>query len=73
MNASNLRELTLSTLNRNSQTEPENPVFDSLDKLEIISAIHDEFGSKVADIDGLDEFADFDGLYKILKQHNVVD
>ncbi len=73
MNASELRLLALSALQKNPETEPENPQFDSLDKLEIISAVHDTFGEKVTDLTELDNFSDFQTLLEILKKHNLVD
>ncbi len=72
MNASELRLLAITALQKNAETEPENPQWDSLDKLEIISAIHDTFGEKVADLDELDNFSDFESLLEILKKHNLV-
>lgn len=72
MNASQLRLLALTALHKNPDTEPANPQWDSLDKLEIISTIHDTFGEKVADVDELDNFSDLDTLREILKKHNLV-
>lgn len=73
MNASELRKLAISALQKNPETEPDNPEWDSLDKLEIISAVHDTFREKVADIEDLDDFSDFESLYKILKGNNLVE
>jgi acyl carrier protein len=64
--------LAVTALQKNPETEPANPQWDSLDKLEIISAIHDTFGQDVADLDDLDNFSDFESLLTILKKHNLV-
>ncbi|GAB2823900.1 hypothetical protein GCM10027022_13150 [Alpinimonas psychrophila] len=72
MNESELRLLAVLALQKDPETEPENPQWDSLDKLEIISALHDEFGDKVASLDELDNFSDFETLLEIMKKNNLV-
>lgn len=72
MNSSELRILAITALQKNPETEPENPQWDSLDKLEIISAVHDAFGEKVSDLTELDNFSDFESLNEILKNHGLV-
>ena len=73
MNKSELREFAIKTVGRTSDKEPENPLFDSLDKLEIISAVYDTFGDQANAIAELDNFSDLDSLFDILKASNLVD
>lgn len=73
MNKAELREFTIKAVGRIPEKEPENPLFDSLDKLEIISAIYDFFGDQANEIKELDDFVDFDSLYDILKGSKLVD
>jgi acyl carrier protein len=72
MDATGLREVALKAIGKNVSSEPENPVFDSLDKLEIITALHDTFGDGVAQVDDLDDFSDLESLTAILKAHGVI-
>lgn len=72
MNSSELRSLAITALQKNPESEPENPQWDSLDKLEILTAIHDTFGEKVSDLSELDNFSDFESLNEILKKHGLV-
>lgn len=72
MNSSELRIMALTALQKNPDTEPENPKWDSLDKLEIITAVHDSFGDQVADVADLDNFSDLESLYQILNKHGLV-
>lgn len=72
MEAAELRVLAVKALQKNPETEPANPQWDSLDKLEIISAIHDTFGEEVANLEDLDNFSDFESLLAILRKHDLV-
>jgi hypothetical protein len=72
MDAPRLREVALKAIGKNPAKEPENPLFDSLDKLEIITAMHDTFGDQVAGVDNLDDFSDLDSLTAMLKGHGVI-
>ena len=72
MDAHGLRDVALKAIGKNPAKEPENPLFDSLDKLEIITAMHDTFGDQVAGVDNLDDFSDLDSLTAILKAHGVI-
>ncbi len=73
MNRTSLREFAVVSIGKDPTKESENPAFDSLDKLEIISAVHDHFGEKVADVAELDNFVDLDSLYEILRAHGLVE
>lgn len=73
MNKSELREFAIKAVGRTPEKEPENPLFDSLDKLEIISAVYDAFGDQANTIVELDNFSDLNSLYEILKASNLVD
>lgn len=72
MNKTELREFAIKTVGRTPEKEPENPQFDSLDKLEIISAVYDTFGDKANAIVELDNFSDLNSLFVILKKSNLV-
>ena len=73
MNRSSLRDFAVVSIGKDPAKESENPAFDSLDKLEIISAGHDYFGNKVANVAELDNFVDLDSLYEILNAHGLVE
>lgn len=72
MNKSELREFAIKAVGRNPDKEPENPLFDSLDKLEIISSVYDTFGDAANSISELDNFSDLDSLFEILKASGLV-
>jgi hypothetical protein len=72
MEAHELRAVALKAIGKDPAKEPENPLFDSLDKLEIITVLHDTFGDRVAGVDDLDDFSDLDSLTEILKAHDIV-
>lgn len=72
MNKNELREFAIKAVGRSPEKEPENPQFDSLDKLEIISAVYDNFGDEANSVTELDNFYDFDSLFEILKANNLV-
>jgi acyl carrier protein len=73
MNKKELREFAIKAVGRSPEKEPENPQFDSLDKLEIISAVYDQFGDEANSITELDNFSDLETLFVILKESNLVD
>lgn len=72
MNKQEFRIFTITALQKDPSLEAENPKWDSLDKLEIISAVHDEFGEVVSTVSDLDYFEDFETLYELLKKHKIV-
>ncbi len=73
MDVTELRKITAEALGKDIATVPENPEWDSLDKLEIITHLHDVFGEKVNDIDDLDDFEDLDSLARVLRSGGLVD
>lgn len=72
MDEAELRKFLHHTLDSSPENETANVEWDSLEKLAIISALHDKFGSSVSNIDGLDNFDDFEGLLRILRDNNIV-
>lgn len=72
MDANVLRDLALKAIGKNPAAEVENPQFDSLDKLEIITALHDELGDAISGVDDLDNFTDLETLTNLLKAHGVI-
>lgn len=72
MTKEELRLFCIKSVGRSPEKESQNPAFDSLDKLEIISALHDKFGDAAGSINDLDNFFDLDSLFDILKTHELV-
>lgn len=73
MDVTELRKITADALGKDVVTEPENPEWDSLDKLEIISHLHDVFGESVNQIDDLDNFVDLNSLAALLSESGLID
>lgn len=73
MDIAELRTFTAEALGKDPATAPENPEWDSLDKLEIITHLHDLLGDAASGIANLDNFADLDSLAAILRERGLVD
>ena len=73
MDVTELRTLTAEALGKDPKAVPANPEWDSLDKLEIITHLHDTLGDKVNSVDGLDNFNDLESLAAILRESGLVD
>jgi acyl carrier protein len=72
MDLQELRIFTAEALGKDPLTLPENPTWDSLDQLEIITNLHDRLGEKVGEAD-LDNFTDLESLAAILRERGLVD
>jgi acyl carrier protein len=73
MDVAELKRVTAEALGKDPATLPENPEWDSLDQLEIISHLHDVLGARANEIDDLDNFKDLESLASVLRQSGVVD
>lgn len=73
MDIAELKIVTAAALGKDPATQPENPEWDSLDQLEIITHLHDVFGSKAAEIEDLENFHDLESLAAILRKSHLVD
>ena len=73
MDISELRRVTAVAIGKDPATQPENPEWDSLDQLEIITHLHEVFGSKAADIEDLENFTDLESLAAVLRKSGLVD
>ncbi len=73
MNIAELKTVTAEALGKDPNSVPANPEWDSLDKLEIISHLHDVFGASANDVSDLDNFHDFESLASLLRESGLVD
>jgi|GEM_PF-3295844 len=73
MDISELRRVTAEAIGKDPETQPDNPEWDSLDQLEIITNLHEVFGSKAADIEDLENFTDLESLAALLRKSGLVD
>ena len=73
MDVSELRTITAQALGKDPSTVPANPQWDSLDKLEIITHLHDVLADKASDVGDLDNFSDLDSLAALLRERGLVD
>ncbi|MBU1587290.1 MAG: hypothetical protein KKH51_05020 [Actinobacteria bacterium] len=73
MDMSELRRFTIESLGKNPDTEPAVPEWDSLDRLEIITNLHDKFGDAANEIPNLENFTDLDNLGEMLRERGLVD
>ena len=73
MDITALRTLTAEALGKDPATAPENPEWDSLDRLEIISHLHEVLGDDVNRIENLESFVDLETLAALLKENGLVD
>lgn len=68
-----LKNVTAAALGKDPASQSENPEWDSLDQLEIITHLHEVFGSKAADVEDLEDFHDLESLAGILRKSGLVD
>lgn len=68
-----LHAVTARALGKDPAAVPENPEWDSLDKLEIITSLHDDFGDRFAQVTDLDGFTDLAGLAAVLRRSGLLD
>jgi hypothetical protein len=73
MNIADLRIITAEALGKDPTLVPENPQWDSLDKLEIISHLHDVLGEDAQEVSDLDDFSDLESLVRLLRGSGLVD
>ena len=73
MDISELRRVTAVAIGKDPEAQPENPEWDSLDQLEIITNLHEIFGSKAAEVDDLENFNDLESLAAVLRKSGLVD
>lgn len=73
MNIDELKIVTADALGKDPSAVSANPQWDSLDKLEIITQLHDVFGEKVNDVSDLDNFSDLESLAAILRESGLID
>ena len=73
MDVAELKKVTAEALGKDPATLPENPEWDSLDQLEIISHLHDVLGASANQIEDLENFKDLEGLASVLRKSGVVD
>jgi acyl carrier protein len=73
MKASELHSFTSRALGKDPAEVPENPNWDSLDQIELIAHLHDEFGEKLDNVEGLDTFNDLESLTVVLRDGGVID
>ena len=73
MDVTELRRVTAEALGKDPATVPENPEWDSLDQLEIISHLHEVLGSRANEIDDLENFKDLESLTAVLRTSGILD
>jgi len=73
MDVTELRTITAEALGKDPKTVSVNPEWDSLDKLEIITHLHDVLGDEVNSVEDLDNFNDLESLAAILRESGLVD
>lgn len=73
MDLTELRTVTAQALGKDPASVPANPEWDSLDKLEIITHLHDVLGDKANDVGDLDNFTDLESLAAILRERGLLD
>jgi acyl carrier protein len=73
MDVAELKTITAEALGKDPNTLPDNPQWDSLDQLEIISHLHDVLGDRANTIDDLENFSDLESLTEILRKSGLVD
>jgi acyl carrier protein len=72
MDAAELKLVTAEALGKDPDSLPENPQWDSLDQLEIISHLHDVLGDRANTIDDLENFTDLESLTDVLRNSGLV-
>ena len=73
MDITELRTVTANALGKDPASLPANPAWDSLDKLEIITHLHDVLGDKADEVSDLDNFVDLESLAALLRESGLVD
>jgi acyl carrier protein len=73
MDMTELRTITAEALGKKVEDVGANPEWDSLDKLEIITHLHDVLGDSVKDLGDLDNFSDLESLAQLLREGGIVD
>jgi len=73
MDVPELRTITAEALGKDPNTVAENPQWDSLDKLEIITHLHDVLADGDKEIGDLDNFSDLESLAALLRERGFVD
>lgn len=73
MDIAQLKNLTSEALGKDPATVGDNPQWDSLDKLEIITHLHEVLGAEANKVDDLDNFRDLDSLAALLRGSGLVD
>ena len=73
MDVTELRTITAEALGKDPKTVSANPEWDSLDKLEIITHLHEVLGDEVNRVKDLDNFDDLESLAAILRESGLVD
>ena len=68
-----LHAVTARALGKDPAAVPENPEWDSLDRLEIITHLHEVLGDDVNRIENLESFVDLETLAALLKENGLVD
>ena len=73
MNITELKTVTAEALGKDPLLLPANPEWVSLDKLEIITPLHEVFGASANDVGDLDNFKDLESLASLLRESGLVD
>jgi len=73
MDMSELRAFTAESLGKDPATAPADPEWDSFDRLEIITNLHDLLGEAANDIPNLENFTDLESLAGLLRERGIVD